>query len=104
MCVCGGEEGPHAGVGGGEGIGAGGGLAGEMGRHANYEGVVLVLLVEDGELDRKIGRGRSRLDCVIAGWLGRRGRALTGHLSRLRSSMSLLFLDAFRPHVDWWGF
>ena len=100
MWVCAGEEGPCAGVGGGEGIGAGGGLAGEVGRYANNEGVVLVLLVEDGELGGKIERWRSRVDRVIAGWLRRGGGALTGHLSKL----SLLFPDAFRPDVSGWGF
>ena len=74
-----------------------------MGRDAHDEGIVPVLLVEDGELDGEIGRWRSRLDRVIAGWQGRGGRALAGHLGRPRSDVRLLFLDAFRPDVDLWG-
>jgi hypothetical protein len=97
------EEGPYVGAGGGEGIGAGGGLAGEMGRDANDEGIVFVLLVEDGELDGETGRWRSRLDRVIVGWLGRGGRALAGHLGLLRSRVRLLFFDAVRPDVGLWG-
>ena len=94
-------EGPCAGVGGGERVGTGGGLAGEMGRDANDEGIVLVLLVEDGELD---GEVRSRLDRVIKRELGRGDRALAGHLGRLGSAVRLLPFDALRPDVDLWGF
>ena len=73
-----------------------------MGRDADDERIVFVLLVEDGKLGGESRGRRSGLDRVIAGRLGRGGRALTGHLGRLRCSVRLLFLDAFRPDVDPW--
>ena len=79
-----------------EGVGAGGGLAGEMGRDADDEGIVLVLLVEDGQLRGEIGWRRSAVDRIIACGRGRRRRAVGGHLGGVR----LLFLDAFGPDID----
>ena len=94
------EVGPCGGVGGGEGIGAGGRLAGEIGWDTDDEGIVLVLLVKDGEPYGEFGWGRSVLDRVIAGGLGRGCRALRGVRRRVR----LLFLDAFGPDVYLWWF
>lgn len=59
------EKRPCGGICGGERAGVGGGLAGEVRGDADDEGVVLVVLVEDGELGGEDWLGRSRLDRVI---------------------------------------